>query len=408
MDVFTVSRLNQLIKRTLDREYVFKNFYVSGVLANVKRHSSGHYYFTLKDDEASIDVALWSSTARGKSYVKELANGLEVTIRGTLNFYEKMGRLTLTCNDLAIGHKSAYQMRFEALQAELAALGYFEEIHKKAIPSLAACIGIVTSASGAVLHDILHIASQRNPLVKFKVFDVPVQGEKASLVIAKGIAKADADKDVDLIIVGRGGGSNEDLWCFNERAVVEAVYHCQTPIISAVGHETDYTLCDYAADVRGATPSHAAELAIMPLHLLIMELERKAEYLQAYMQHEITARRQALFAIFNRRLGLPALTMLNRQKQLLLRAEHTLTQAVTRQRQNKEQNLVHLGEKLGLLNPVSILLRGYSKVEGERGQAITGIKQVSLGDEISLTLADGTLKATIKEVTEHGGYIEKL
>ena len=212
MDVFSISKLNNLIKRVLEREYVLKNCYVAGAIANLKRHSTGHYYFSLKDDDASVDVALWAGTAQKKGLVGQLENGLFVTMRATINFYEKTGRLSLICNDMEIGQKSPYQLAFDALKKELTALGYFDEAHKQPLPLMAATIGLVTSESGAVLHDILHVARQRNPFVQFKLFAVPVQGDKAGPLIAKGIERADADKEVELVIVGRGGGSMEDLW----------------------------------------------------------------------------------------------------------------------------------------------------------------------------------------------------
>lgn len=407
MQVFSISQLNGLIKRTIEREYILKNCYVSGVIANLKHHSNGHYYFTLKDDDASIDVTLWSSTARGKSFVTEMGNGLLVTIRASLSFYEKQGRLNLVCNDMQIGEKSAYQLAYEQLKAELTALGYFEEAHKQQLPLIPSCIGMVTSESGAVMHDILRVARQRNPLVQFKLFSVPVQGAKAGPVIARGIEVADADPEVELIIVGRGGGSMEDLWCFNDRQVVEAVYRCKTPIISAVGHETDFTLCDFAADVRGATPSHAAELAVYPTVYLLEALEQKRRYLDDYVAREIDSRKQQLAVIFNRRLGIPALQLIHRQRSSLeaLRSRLEL-QMEGHLRENKQQ-LALLGRQLTLLNPLNLLLKGYSKVELQ-GQAVHSVEQVACGDHIAVTVADGTIGAVVEEVTSHGQYPEKL
>ena len=216
MNVLTITQLNNLIKRTLDREYLLKNVYVSGTIINAKRHSSGHMYFSLKDEESAIDVTMWSSTVMQKGLANAIQNGLLVTVKASVNFYNKMGRLNLIASDMQIGAKSPLQLEFDALKRELTALGYFDDSHNVGLPYMASCIGIVTSQSGAVLHDILHVSKQRNPLVQFKLFSVPVQGSTAGPIIAKGIATADADPDVDVIIVGRGGGSMEDLWCFNE------------------------------------------------------------------------------------------------------------------------------------------------------------------------------------------------
>ena len=265
MDAYSVGELNKIIKQTVEGEFLLKNCIVEGVISNVKRHSTGHYYFSLIDDTGSIDMAMWRSKVQQRGLEGALENGLLVQVRGNISFYEKTGRLSFICEDIRIGAKSDYQIAYEKLKQELYALGYFDERHKQPLPPVPSCIGVVTSASGAVIHDILHVASHRNPLVTFKVFNVPVQGPTAGPVIARGVAMADADPDVDLIIVGRGGGSMEDLWCFNDRSLIESIFHCATPVVSAVGHEVDYTLCDFVADVRGATPSHADELSIYPI-----------------------------------------------------------------------------------------------------------------------------------------------
>lgn len=401
MDVFSVTRLNSLIKRVLEREYILKSCYVAGTISNLKRHSTGHYYFSLKDEDASVDVALWAGTAQKKGLVNALENGLFVTMRATINFYEKTGRLSLICNDMEIGQKSPYQLAYEALKKELTALGYFDDLHKQPLPVMPTCIGLVTSESGAVLHDILHVAAQRNPWVQFKLFAVPVQGDKAGPIIAKGIERADRDKSVELIIVGRGGGSMEDLWCFNDRAVVEAVYHCQTPIVSAVGHETDYTLCDFAADVRGATPSHAAELTVYPVALLWQQLKDKEQYLHQFMKQTLESKKQDLQAIFNRKLGIPALTLIHKESGKLTALQHQLTSSITNRIGQKQNDIALLAKQLELLNPLHVLVKGYTKVE-HKGRPIRTTRDVSVGDSIDITMQDGTLEAVIKEIHTNG------
>ena len=401
MDVFSITKLNNLIKRVLEREYVLKNCYVAGTIANLKRHSTGHYYFSLKDDDASVDVALWAGTAQKKGLVGQLENGLFVTMRATINFYEKTGRLSLICNDMEIGQKSPYQLAFEALKKELTALGYFDESHKQPLPVMPATIGLVTSESGAVLHDILHVARQRNPFVQFKLFAVPVQGDKAGPIIAKGIERADADTEVELVIVGRGGGSMEDLWCFNDRTVVEAVYNCKTPIVSAVGHETYYTLCDFAADVRGATPSHAAELTVYPVSYLLEQLEAKETYLHQYMKQTIETKKQELQAIFNRKLGIPALTLIHQESSKLSELQHRLSGAVQQAVGKKQNDLLLLGQQLELLNPLHLLLKGYTKIE-HGGSPIHSVTAVNVGDSVNITMNDGSLTAKVEEIITNG------
>ena len=400
MNVLSITQLNSLIGRTLDREYLLKGFYVQGTIVNLKRHSAGHYYFSLKDQDASIDAVMWSSTVMQKGLAGLFENGLLVTIKASINFWTKAGRLNIVASDMQVGQKSPLQVEFEALKRELTALGYFDDDHKKAIPELSACIGLVTSSSGAVLHDILHVSLQRNPLVRFKVFSVPVQGDKAGPVIARGIAAADKDPDVDTIILGRGGGSAEDLWPFNTRAVVEAVYACKKPIVSAVGHETDYTLCDYAADMRGATPSHAAEITVLPMSVMEERLRLKEDYLNTYMRQEVLDRKRTLAALFNRSLGMPALQMIHKQRSLLDKKIGIMSQDMKVALQKEKYQLSLLGQELEALNPTNIMLKGYSKVE-LAGHTVTSVKGLRAGDQLTLTLQDGAIETEIKEV-HHG------
>ena len=400
MNVLSITQLNSLIGRTLDREYLLKGFYVQGTIVNLKRHSAGHYYFSLKDQDASIDAVMWSSTVMQKGLVGLFENGLLVTIKASINFWTKAGRLNIVASDMQVGQKSHLQVEFEALKRELTALGYFDDDHKKAIPELSACIGLVTSSSGAVLHDILHVSLQRNPLVRFKVFSVPVQGDKAGPVIARGIAAADKDPEVDTIILGRGGGSAEDLWPFNTRAVVEAVYACKKPIVSAVGHETDYTLCDYAADMRGATPSHAAEITVLPMSVMEERLRLKEDYLNTYMRQEVLDRKRTLAALFNRSLGMPALQMIHKQRSLLDKKIGIMSQDMKVALQKEKYQLSILGQELEALNPMNIMLKGYSKVE-LAGHTVTSVKGLRAGDQLTLTLQDGAIETEIKEV-HHG------
>ena len=407
MNIFTITQLNALIKRTLDREYLLKSFYVTGTIINAKRHSNGHFYFSLKDEESAIDVTMWSSTAVSKGLANQVNNGMLVTIKAGLNFYGKTGRLNLVVQDMQVGEKSPLQIEFEALKRELTALGYFDESHKQMIPEMATCIGLVTSKSGAVLHDILHVSGNRNPLIQFKLFSVPVQGEKAGPVIARGIYEADADPDVELIIVGRGGGSTEDLWCFNDRAVVEAIYHAKKPVISAVGHETDYTLCDYVADARGATPSHAAEMAVMPLVVLQERLAEKENYLHTYIRTMVQQKKQELSALFNRRLGMPALQFLHGQKTKLQGLSQQMESSSIKKVQEKEHQLALLAKQLDMLNPLHLMVKGYSKIEKNQ-KAIQSVQDVAVGDSLSLTVIDGIITTCVEEVTSDGRFTQEL
>lgn len=401
MDIFTVSEYNALVKSTIDREFLLKNAFVTGAISNLKKHSNGCYYFSLKDETASIDVTIFSNNLRAKVVGKNLENGLVVTLRGSLNFYEKMGRLSFICQDIIIGQKSSFQIAYEELKKELTALGYFDESHKQALPLMPTCIGLVTSESGAVLHDILHVTKKRNPFVQFKLFSVPVQGDNAPPYIARGIQRADADPEVELIIVGRGGGSMEDLWCFNDRRVVEAIYYAKTPLVSAIGHETDYTLADFAADARGATPSHAAELTIYPLEKLKEALVMKEAYLHGKIEQELQRKRQKLSTLCNQHLAIPALQLLAKEKQKIKRMESSLENSTKKGILEKKQTLALLGQRLELLNPLTIFTKGYSKAE-VKGCTLRSVGQTKIGDTLTLQLSDGVIHSEIKEINHHG------
>ena len=389
MNVLTITQLNNLIKRTLDREYLLKNVYVSGTIINAKRHSSGHMYFSLKDEESAIDVTMWSSTVIQKGLANAIQNGLLVTVKASVNFYNKMGRLNLIASDIQIGSKSPLQLEFDTLKRELTALGYFDDSHKQS------------------LHDILHVSERRNPLVQFKLFSVPVQGNTAGPIIAKGIAAADADPEIDVIIVGRGGGSMEDLWCFNDRSVVEAIYNANTPVISAVGHETDYTLCDYVADARGATPSHAAEMIVLPITTLQEQLTEKEEYLHEFIRYTLQQKRTDLTLLFNRKLGIPALQFLHKQKTHLQELSQSLTNATKERCNTEKHSLALLAQQLESLNPLEMMVKGFAKVE-HNDKPITSVVQLNLDDDIRVTFADGYVNATVKEIHKDGRITKKL
>ena len=401
MDAYSVGELNKIIKQTVEGEFLLKNCIVEGVISNVKRHSTGHYYFSLIDDTGSIDMAMWRSKVQQRGLEGALENGLLVQVRGNISFYEKTGRLSFICEDIRIGANSDYQIAYEKLKQELYALGYFDERHKQPLPPVPSCIGVVTSASGAVIHDILHVASHRNPLVTFKVFNVPVQGPTAGPVIARGVAMADADPDVDVIIVGRGGGSMEDLWCFNDRALIEAIFQCTTPVVSAVGHEVDYTLCDFVADVRGATPSHAAELSIYPLLDLQEEVQQKLDFIHNTVQYRIQKEKQQLFSITNRKITVPAMNLVHQQRNILQRFEHLLHSAIQKKSQDESRKLAILATQLDSKNPLAKVIKGFAKVD-LNGTPLQTIQSVQIGDTLDIHIQDGSVKATVQEVTHRG------
>lgn len=396
-NAFTVTQINNLISSTLQAEAVLQNCLVQGTITNLKRHSSGHYYFSLKDEKSSVDVALFKQTSYNKAFVKDMENGLFVTIVGNVNFYAPWGKLTIICQDMFIQKKSPLQLEFEKLKKELQALGYFDESHKKQLPYMAKCIGIVTSSSGAVLHDILNVSKNRNPLVKFKLFAVPVQGNTAGAYIAKGIEMADEDNEVELIIVGRGGGSMEDLWCFNDRLVVEALYNAKKPTISAVGHETDFTLCDFAADVRSSTPSHAAELAVRAKTDLQYALQDRVVFLENVMAKKLKQEKDNLASFYNTKLAYPLLQFITKLQRSTAEIGTVIQNKMSNRLREEEKQLALMEQRLKFANPQNLLDKGFTRIEKD-GKAVISIKDLKADDIISVPLQDGEIIATIKEL----------
>ena len=259
-NIYSVSQVNQYIKSLISEDYFLSRIYVRGEVSNCKYHSSGHIYFTLKDRGGSVPCVMFAgSRASGLKF--RLSEGQQVIVLGNISVYERDGRYQLYAREIVMEGSGALYAQFEALKKELGELGYFDQDHKKKIPYYPKRIGIVTAKTGAAIQDMIHISSRRNPYIQLILYPAIVQGEQAAPSIVKGIEYLDA-LGVDVMIVGRGGGSIEDLWAFNEKEVAEAIFNCQTPVISAVGHETDWTIADLVADLRAPTPSAAAEIAV--------------------------------------------------------------------------------------------------------------------------------------------------
>nr|MDA3846550.1 exodeoxyribonuclease VII large subunit [Vallitaleaceae bacterium] len=258
--ILHVSQVNLYIKQVFDHDYVLQNLSVQGEISNYKLHSSGHAYFTLKDADAAISCVFFKGYRINNAI--ELANGLKVIVKGSVSVYERDGKYQIYVKEVSDDGLGLLYQKYELLKRECEARGYFDQSIKQTIPSYAQKVGIVTSQTGAAIQDIINVAKRRNPYITLQLYPAMVQGEKAYKTIVDGINYFTQDDNVDVIIIGRGGGSIEDLWAFNEKAVVEAIFNSHIPIISAVGHETDFTLSDFAADLRAPTPSAAAELAV--------------------------------------------------------------------------------------------------------------------------------------------------
>ena len=290
-NVYSVSQVNQYIKSLISEDYFLSRIYVRGEVSNCKYHSSGHIYFTLKDGKGAIPCVMFAGSRNGLKF--RLAEGQQVIVLGNISVYERDGRYQLYAREILQEGTGLLYERFEALKKDLGAKGYFDAEHKKAIPFYPKKVGIVTAPTGAAIQDMVHIASRRNPYIQLVLYPAIVQGDQAAESIVKGI-KCLEKRDVDVIIIGRGGGSIEDLWAFNEEIVAEAVFQCPVPVISAVGHETDWTIADMVADLRAPTPSAAAELAVPEWNLIENRLEEIECRLRLRMEEKVRIYRQTV------------------------------------------------------------------------------------------------------------------
>ncbi len=395
-NIYSVAQINAYIKQMFYGNSILNSIYVKGEVSNCKYHTSGHVYFTLKDGIAQISCVLFAGRRAGISFRME--DGQSVIVFGSISVYERDGKYQLYADEIRLDGIGRLYEQFEYLKNKLEAQGLFDVTHKKKIPTYAKKIGIVTALTGAALQDIRQIARRRNPYVQLILYPAKVQGEGASDTIVQGILALDGK--VDVMIVGRGGGSIEDLWAFNEEKVVRAVYECQTPIISAVGHETDTTLIDFVSDLRAPTPSAAAELAVYDFYRLEKQLENVQEMMSQWMWQKIEEKR-----------------ILLRQKEVLLKQEHPkyqlqqkrlrvdeLAEKLSRKMKEKiEQNRKQVAiatQRLKGLSPMERLQAGYAFVTTSSNRVVKEISQVSVGEELQIEVTDGTLVATINKIEE--------
>lgn len=395
--VYSVSAINQYIKKMFSKEYALSVVFVKGEISNCKYHSSGHIYFTLKDSASALGCVMFAGDRRGLDF--RLSDGQAVIIGGTISVYERDGRYQLYAKKITLAGEGALYERYEQLKKKLEQKGYFDETHKKKIPSYVKKVGIVTADTGAAIQDIRNISARRNPYVQLVLYPAKVQGEGASDTIVKGIQTLD-QAGVDVIIVGRGGGSIEDLWAFNEENTAQAIYECSTPVISAVGHETDTTIADYVADLRAPTPSAAAELAVYDVRLVLETLYGCKDRLIRAMFDRIDDARQEL-AFRERQLKVmnPSQQVLQR-RQYVADMEDKLTGLMNRMLEDKKYRLQLLAGRLDGMSPLKRLESGFAYFSDLEGNRIESVKKLALGDQVDITLADGRVRAEVKELFE--------
>lgn len=395
---FTVTELNNRIKNLLDRDPFLADVCVRGELSNYKIYPSGHHYFTLKDSESSLRCVMFKSSASKLRFRPE--SGMGVTAFGRVSVFPRDGAYQLYCNALMPEGTGDLQVAFEQLKAKLSAEGLFDPVHKKPLPPFPERIAIITSSAGAAVHDMIRILSHRWPMTKVLLLPVRVQGTEAPAEIAGAIRYANEFKVADLIITGRGGGSIEDLWAFNDERVARAIYASQIPVISAVGHEPDVTISDYVADRRASTPSNAAEIAV-PDKNEMLDVLRGYDIRSAQAMTKLLDRlKERLSSLESKRvLSDPSVYIDNRRIELD-HGRDRLISAQERVLSAKRQSYVRLAASLDAMSPLRVLSRGYSIASRPDGEPVRSIKGLEAGEHISLRLVDGSADCLVESVSD--------
>ena len=398
--VLSISQLNAYIQGKLDGDPLLGSVAVRGEISNYKLYPSGHHYFTLKDEGAALKCVMFKGNAMRLRFRPE--NGMKVLAMGKVSVYPRDGAYQLYCTALTMDGVGDLYAAFEQLKKKLAAQGLFEQAHKKPIPKFPGTIGIITSSAGAAVHDMLRILRKRYPLTKVRLLPVRVQGSEAPGEIADAIAFANRDNLADLLIVGRGGGSMEDLWAFNEEIVAHAIYRSKIPVISAVGHEPDVTISDFVADLRAATPSNAAELAVPDRQALSQTLDAMAAAMASALNRQLRSARQHLDVLSKCGALQSPTGYLEQRSQSLRTLKNRLIAAQSQNISRKNQRFIGLTAKLDAMSPLKVLARGYAIIQKEDGSMLRSVSQAESGTHIQVRLQDGTLTARITDKKENG------
>lgn len=396
-NVYTVTQVNTYIKNLFVRDYNLGNIYVKGEVSNCKYHTSGHIYFTLKDMTGQIACVMFAGQRSGLKFT--LKEGQSVIALGAVNVYERDGKYQLYAKEIIEEGLGLLYQKYEQLKEQLEKEGLFSREHKKEIPAYPVSVGIVTARTGAAIQDIINIAKRRNPYVQLYLYPAQVQGEGAAETIVAGI-KALEKRKVDTIIVGRGGGSIEDLWAFNEEIVARAIYQCSIPVISAVGHETDVTIADFAADLRAPTPSAAAELAVPDVRGVLYEMDKARNALNRNMEIKVSLCRKEIESLTLKLEHLSPIYQIRQKRQLLVDLDQTLNQLLHNKIIKKRHMLELYIEKLEGLSPVKKLNKGYALVANEQGRIVNSIKKTAPGEKLRISVTDGDILAEVTQLTE--------
>lgn len=399
-DALTVTELNTLVRDVLESNDIFSQIAVRGELSNFVHHRSGHMYFSLKDEGSLVRAVMFRSSASRLAFTPQ--NGMKVVVYASLTTYVKDGQYQLTVTHMEPDGVGALYLAFEERRRRLAAEGLFDPAHKRPLPRIPSRIGVITSPTGAAVRDIIRILGRRFPFAEVLLYPAQVQGEGAAQTLIAGLAHFARTDGVDVIILGRGGGSAEDLWEFNDEALARAVYASPIPVISAVGHESDFTICDFVADVRAATPSMAAELAVPECGELIRRFRNVTDRLEVLCRHKIASGTEKLKAISSRRLFTDPEGLYRGQRQTLDMLSRSLEGAIQKKLDLSRAAFDTSAARLDALSPLSVLTRGYA-VALKDGRVVRSAEEVADGKPFSLRLSDGTV--TVRKTEDREGSV---
>ena len=398
--VLSITQLNEYIRGKMDEDLLLNQVAVSGEISNYKLYPSGHHYFTLKDEGAALKCVMFKGNALRLRFRPD--NGMKVIAMGKISVYPRDGAYQLYCTAMAMDGVGDLYAAFEQLKKKLEAQGLFDPAHKKPLPKYPGTIGIITSSAGAAVHDMLRILRKRYPLSQVRLLPVRVQGAEAPDEIAGAIRYANLHRLADLLIVGRGGGSIEDLWAFNDERVAYAIYGSEIPVISAVGHEPDVTISDFVADLRAATPSNAAELAVPDQDALRQNLDSMSAAMATALSRQLTAaRRHYQLLSAHPALQSPMGYLEQRRKSLEL-LKNRLGSAQVQGIHTAKARYIAMTAKLDARSPLKVLTRGYAMAQSEDGKVLRSVSQVNPNDTIKITVSDGCLSAAVTEIKENG------
>ena len=390
--VLSISQVNEYIRNLMDNNALLAGVAVKGEVSNYKVYPSGHHYFTLKDEGASLKCVMFRSSAVRLRF--KIENGMKIIAVGKISVYPRDGAYQLYCSTITLDGVGDLHAAFEQLKKKLAAQGLFDPTHKKPLPAFPRTIGIVTSSAGAAIHDILRILNKRYPLASVRLFPVRVQGEEAPAEIAAAIRYANRHQLADVLIVGRGGGSIEDLWAFNDERVAYAIFDSEIPVISAVGHEPDITISDYVADLRAATPSNAAELVVPDQNALRQTMDSYSLSMLTALQQKLKAARRHLDVLSDSSYLQSADMYVKQRRSNLEQFNQRLVNAEHLKINHCKQLYLTNTAKLDAMSPLKVLTRGYALVQNSESEIIRSVKQVNPGDKLCVALSDGSIRVT--------------